>query len=616
MKGILAKLTLVALFVSTIFSARAAEEVTFNVSAPMMVAVGEAFRVEFALNAIPESDSFVAPSFAGFDVLAGPAVSRGQSMSIVNGSMTKSVNYTITYVLMANSEGNLVIEPARAVVDDKTYTTRSTPIEVAAQGASQPSGGAGSASAAQGASPEGAVAKDDVLLRVIPSRTSLFRGEPLRLTFKLYHRADIAALENVKFPVFNGFWSQDIETQSERQREKYAGKIYETVVLKEYLLYPQQSGTLTIDPAQITALVQVVVRNNNYDPFFGGGASVANVRRQLTTDKLNITVKPLPAGAPANFSGAVGQFEMNTSLPPKQISANSSETYTVKISGRGNLTFIQPFKLDMPNSFETYNVKTTESIQSSVSGSSGYRQFEYPFIARAEGQYEVNGVEFVYFDPSRMEYVALKSPVLELNVMPDSSVSGSDEPIIHDSTRASSKEQVRMLGDDIRFIKLGNAKLNTLSAPLFMSNLYICLVVVILVLGCVAYLMLRRRIRDSKNVVMIRGRRASKVAVQRFHAANKYMQEGQHHAFYKEMLSALWGYMSDRFNIPVAHLTKESVRVELQRRGVSVELIERFIMIISTCDEEQYSPLATAQMSEVYADGVDIISRVESVIKK
>lgn len=131
-----------------------------------------------------------------------------------------------------------------------------------------------------------------------------------------------------------------------------------------------------------------------------------------------------------------------------------------------------------------------------------------------------------------------------------------------------------------------------------------------------AYVALRRRIRESQNLALVRGRRANKVAVQRFRAAKRYMEERNRHAFYEEMLRALWGYMSDKLNIPVADLTKENVREELHKRGIPAEQSQRFAAIVSQCDEAQYSPVASAQMSDVYAEGVDFISRIEGAIKR
>ena len=618
MRDFIAKISLTALFALAIFSASAAEKVTFEASSPLTVAVGEAFRVEFALNAYPDKGTFKAPSFEGFDVIAGPAESSGQSIQIVNGAMTKSINYTITYVLLPQAAGNVTVGAAEVTVDGTVYRSNALPIEIVNEGKSPGAGGTQSRpreDSSPDVTAQNQIAKDDILLRAVVSRTSVYKGEPLRVTFKLYERVPVVGYNDVKFPSFNGFWAQELNTDNaRRQRETFNGKVYETLVAKEYLLYPQQAGTLVIEPAELTAVAQVVVPGRrNVDPFFGGGPDFVNVPRKVQSPRINIAVKPLPAGAPASFSGAVGSFTMDAVLPQERLAANSAATYTVKISGTGNLTFVQAPKLTLPASFEQYNVKTTESINTSAAGISGYRQFEYPFIARAEGTYEVEPVEFSYFDPSRMQYMTLKSKALELEITPDAK-GGGDAPVVQG--RGMSKEEVKLLGQDIRFIKLGSPQLRSVREPFLFSAAYWVLFFGILILFAMVYVALRRQIRESQNVALLRGKRANKVAVQRFRAAKRYMEEQNRHAFYEEMLRALWGYMSDKFNIPVANLTKENVREELHKRGVSSEESLRFTAIITKCDEAQYSPAASARMTEVYGEGVDIISRIEAMIKR
>lgn len=618
MRDFVAKISLTALFVLAIFSASAAEKVTFEANSPLTVAVGEAFRVEFALNAKPDGDTFKAPSFEGFDVLAGPAISQGSSVQIVNGSMTKSVSYTYTFVLLPQAAGNVTIGAAEVKVDGSSYRTRPLPIEIVNEGegsrAQQQQGGSNRADDTQ-ADAQSRIGKDDILLRAVVSRSSVYKNEPLHVAFKLYTRVPYVNIVPESAPSFNGFWSQDLSDPNSARvgRETYAGKVYETRVLYDYLLYPQQVGSLTIDPVDMTVVAQVVVQSRHADPFFGGGREVFNVPRKVQSQRATVQVKALPAGAPASFSGAVGNFTMDTQFPSERIAANSGATVTVKISGTGNLTFVQAPKLPLPTSFEQYNVKTTESINTSAAGISGYRQFEYPFIARAEGTYEVEPVEFSYFDPSRMQYMTLKSKALELEITPDAK-GGGDALVVQG--RGMSKEEVKMLGQDIRFIKLGGAQLRSERVPFIFSAAYWILLLGVLALFTMIYVALRKQIRESQNVALVRGKRANKVAVQRFRAAKRYMEEQNRHAFYEEMLRALWGYMSDKFNIPVANLTKENVREELHKRGVSSEESQRFTAIITKCDEAQYSPAASARMTEVYGEGVDIISRIEAMIKR
>lgn len=336
-----------------------------------------------------------------------------------------------------------------------------------------------------------------------------------------------------------------------------------------------------------------------------------DVRRRVQTPRVSITVKELPAGVPSSFSGAVGRFTMEATPPQGPLGANSSGTYTVRIGGTGNLPFVQAPKLTLPASFEQYDVKTTESIKTTAAGTSGYRQFEYPFIPRAEGSYRIEPVEFTYFDPGQMRYVTLASGETTLEVTPDAN--GPNESYV---VKGLTKEDVRMLGQDIRFIKLGRAQLRAVAGPFLFSGAYFILLGGILVLFVLIYAALRKQIRDSQNMALVRGRRANKVAVQRFRTARRYMTEQNRQAFYEEMLRALWGYMSDKFNIPVANLTKENVREELLRRGVATEEAQRFSSIITRCEEAQYSPVASARMSDIYREGLDLVSSVESVIKR
>ena len=601
--------------------AAAAGDVVFEAKAPMMVAAGEAFRVEFSVSADPDKGTFRAPSFEGFEVLAGPSTSSSRNFQIINGQSKSSYNVSYYYVLLSRTPGNTTIGQAEVEVDGKRYTTRPLPIEVVDEhGGQNQQGSAAGRQNEQSAGEreaerraENRIAKDDLLLRLVLSRQTVYKGEPIRAELKLYQRVPIVGSNGGKYPSFNGFWAQQLDNgEQPTRRETYDGKIYETTLLAEYLLYPQQSGELVIDPAEINVVAQIVVQNNRRnDPFFGSMPDVYNVERKLQTGKVTVNVKPLPAGAPSSFTGAVGQFTMESSMPAAELAANSAATYTVKISGTGNLSFVQAPKLALPSSFEQYTVKTTESIRTSQNGSTGYRQFEYPFIARAEGEYEIPPVEFTYFNPSTMSYETLQSRQLTVDVSPDAT-GGTVSQIV----TGLSKEDVRMLGRDIRFIKLDAPGLSAMGEPLIFSKIYFILVAAILVAFGAVFAALRKRIRDNRNTALVRGRRANKAAVQRFRAAARHMKSDNRRAFYEEMLRALWGYMGDKLNIPVADLTKENVREELHRRGVETAVSQRFTEIVTRCEEAQYSPMGAGDMDEVYAAGVDFVSKIESAIKR
>lgn len=599
----------------TAFVVCAEDKVSFTVNAPMIASVGEAFRVEFELNAKPDSDSFVPPTFENFEVLAGPSVSQGSSVQIINGQMTKSVSYAITYVLQPQKAGTFAIASATIGVKKKSYTTQRTMIEVRdgahSGGATQQSSGRGHSESAESRANR-TIEKDDLLLQLELSSRSVYKGEPVRAILKLYSRVNIAGSESSKMPTFNGFWSQQVDIEQGPFRETLNGKVYEAYNIAEYLLYPQQSGTLTIEPAQLTVVAQVVVQSNRgFDPFFGGGHEVYNVRRDLKTPEVKVQVKEFPAGAPASFTGAVGRYTISHRLSSAEVTANSAVTLQLTVSGTGNLNFIQAPTLSLPSSFELYDVKSEEKIQTNASGSVGYRRFDYPFIVRAEGDYEIAPVEFTYFDLEKKQYVTLATPPLKIVVTPDKSAATSQQTV----SMGVKREDVRLLGEDIRFIKLGAPALRSVVMPLVLSPIYWSAIVVMLLVAVVAYLLIRKHIRDNRNVVLVKGKRANKMAVKRFRIAEKYMREQDRRAFYEEMLRAMWGYLGDKFNIPVADLTRELVRVELQKRGALAEA-EMIIAVIARCEEAQYSPQATAEMNDIYEEGVDAVSKIESAIKK
>jgi hypothetical protein len=600
----------------TFLTAYADEQVVFQTNAPMIVGAAEAFRVEFALNAKPDDKSFVAPSFEGFNVLAGPSVSHGSSVQIINGSMTKSYNYTISYVLQADSAGNRSIGVATIGVDGKNYSTQVTPIEVR-QGGEQSSGSTSQGTRqSQEQSLEqraaGQLAKDDLMLRLSVSRSKVYKGEAVRATLKLYSRVNVIGSEGAKLPSFDGFWSQQLEAEQGPFRETLNGKVYDAYNLGEYILYPQQSGKLTIESAKITIIAQMFVRNNRpRNSFFDNSHDIYNLRREISSPAVTIEVKPFPAGAPASFTGAVGKYTMEAHLSTTDVAANSAANIDLKISGTGNIGFVQEPKIALPATFELYDVKATEQVRTTAAGSSGFRRFEYPFIARAEGDYTIAPIEFTYFSPESGQYVTLSSESFSISVAPDKNSTASSSTV----TTLVGKQDVRLLGSDIRFIKLTRPNLHTVTAPLVLSPLYFVIVVAMALLVVMLYFVIGKRIRDSHNTVLVKGRRANKVAVQRFRTAERYMREQNRHAFYEEMLRALWGYISDRFNIPVADLTKESIREELTRRGAA-EQAKAITAIISQCEEAQYSPIDSATMNEIYGRGIDIVSKIESIVKK
>lgn len=611
MKGIFGKAFLFAVLLCVGPAAYAQKDVTFELNSPEVVAVGEIFRVEFvASNAKPKT--FNAPEFGGLDIIAGPSQSTRKSTFIENGAMTQVNQYSYVYIVQANSEGEFTISEASVEVGRDTYRTRPLKVKAIKETASSQQGGSQQSQQTQDPA---TIAPDDILLKVEVDKTSAFKGEPVRVLYKLYSRVSVGWLEERKMPAFNGFWVQQLNNSYPLQREAHNNKIYNVQVLAEYLLYPQQAGTLHIEPLEATAVAQIRVerrRQSMLDDFFGGIPDIQEVRRRVVSEPVSINVRELPQNAPSSFSGAVGEFEMTADPFPAEITANAAVTYTMKIAGSGNLPQIQAPKMYLPASFEQYNVKTTESLDNSSRGITGYRQFEYPFIARVTGDYEIHPVEFTYFSPKRLEYVTLSSPQTMVRVMPDNTPRSTTGNIVS----GLSKEDIKIIGRDIRYIKLGPANLHPKGMLFMGSVLYVLIAAAVIGLFAFLLVFLRKYLQERRNSALLKGKRANKVALQRFKAAENYMDTENRTGFYEEMLKALWGYMGDKLNIPVANLTKENIREELVKKGVAAELAERYVGIIGKCEYAQYAPAASGGMDELYTLGIELVSRIESVLGK
>ena len=583
----------------------ASAQVSFTVDAPALTALGRPFNVAFTIDAEPEQNSFKAPEFEeNFDVVAGPSTSVGRSMQFINGKQSSSYNYTITYALMPRESGTFTIGAASVKVDGKTYTTRPMLVEVIAE-----KQGAGVKT--PNTSPEGSIGRDDILLRLKVSDTELYKGESLRASLVLYTRVTVENIESLTMPPFDGFWSQELSFDNAPSREEYNGRVYETYKITELLLSPQESGKIVIPEAVMDVVAQVVVQDRrNYDPIFGG-RQVYRVSRELKSAPVTINVKEFPAGAPQSFNGAVGNFSLRSTMPAAEIDANSADQIELTISGTGNLKFITAPRITLPESFEVYDTKVVDNCKITATGTTGSLTYTYPFVARSAGAFTIPRIEFSFFNPDTQAYETLATEPFTLVVKDDGSIAASAPA----TSNYNYGGPMRQLDRDIRFIHTGKLPKRA-AAAFILTPLYWLAIVAMVALFILIYAVLRKRIRERSNTVARRMRHADKMAVQRLRMAERYMNEANRHAFYEEMLRAMWGYISDKFNIPVASLTKEKIREELYRRNVAEATAEQFCEVISRSEEAQYAPSASGEMTDIYAEAVEVISKIESAVKR
>lgn len=589
-----------------------AQDFTLSGEAPRVVAVGETFRVEFAMNAKPEN--FTAPLFEGFDVLAGPSVSQSTNISIANGKSTRVSSYTYSYVIVALKEGNITIGESSASYDGKIYKSKKIPIEVIKQGATS----GGDSSQGGGDKPASTFNEGDVLLLMEVDKKSAYKGESVLATLKLLTRVNVVGIESVKMPSFAGFWNQELDIKDDKRtqftRETYKDKIYDVAVLKEFLLFPQQNNEIVIEPMSLNAVIRIVdnsARSNSiFDSMFGGGGGYRDIRRSLVTQPVKLKIKEFPSEQPISFNGAVGEFTMASELSSDILVANSASNLIVQIKGNGNIPLISEPDVELPSSFELYKIKADEKIYVSNKGVNGSKTYTFPFIARAMGSYTLEPVKFTFFNPRTAKFVTLNSENFKIAVSSDttSNSAGGTSKIISGVT----KEELQILGSDIRYIMSGVPVLKRTNEFFIWSTGYFVTSILLIIIFVLTLLFLKKYIKESKDMILVKSRRANKAALNRLKEAKLFLDNSNSASFYDAVLKSMWGYVADKLNIDKASLSRDNVGDELLKKDISEDEKEQFLSVIASCEEARYSPVASSMMSEVYNSAMEVITKFEN----
>lgn len=602
-----------------------ADNVVMTTSAPSTVEVGDKFRVQFTVNTQGVS-GFSAPDFKGFEVIYGPSTSTQSSFQIINGHTSQSSSITYTFVLMANTAGTFTINPASVQAEGKQVRSNSVKVKVlpAGQGGGSSQqqaygGGYGARQQqqqaqrpSQSSSTGNNISPKDLFMTATASRTKVYEQEAILVTYKIYTLVNLTQLEG-KLPTLDGFQIQEVPLPRNKEfsLEQYNGRNYRTVVWSQYVLFPQKSGTLTIPG--ITYEGVVVMQNRNIDPieaFFNGTGGAIEVKKKITTSPITINVSPLP-NKPVGFSGAVGQFNVSSSINGTEVSTNDAVTIRLNVKGSGNMKLINTPEVEWPIDFETYDAKVTDNFKLTTSGLTGSKSFEYLAVPRHPGKFTIPGTKFIYFDTSTRTYKTITTESYTINVKKGKG--GGNSKAVDFS---NNQQDVDELNQDIRFIKLSDGHVVKQGDSFFYSWRYWICYLLQLVLFALAIGLGYKRVKENANVAKSRGKKANKKAVKRMKTANKLLAEKKQNEFYDEVMRALWGYIADKLNMPQESLNKDNIQSELSAKSVPQELTDQFIKTLNDCEFARYAPGSDvdAQMESVYQSAIETISKIEDVL--
>lgn len=587
---------------------------TLKANAPQQVAVGQQFRLTYTVNSQDVSNFHIGqiPSDA-FEILMGPSTSTQSSFSMVNGRTTQSSSVTYTYILSALKNGTFTIPAATINVDGSQISSNALKIQVS--GTAQSNGGR-----AQGGRPQqqeelrsagSTISGSDLFIQVSASKKRVYEQEPVLLTYKVYTLVALTQLEG-KMPDLKGFHTQEIPLPQEKsfKIEQFNGRNYKTVTWSQYVMFPQMSGKLQVPPITFNGIV--LQQNRNVDPFeafFNGGSGYIEVKKQIQAPGVNIEVDPLPT-RPTGFSGGVGKFSMKTEIDKTELKTNDPLTIRVTITGTGNMKLMKAPEVKFTKDFDTYDVKVTDKTRLTTSGLEGSMIYEYLAVPRHQGKYHVPPVEFTYFDTKEKQYKTLTSEAYDLAV----AKGDGDETTVQ--SYGGSQEDIQMLANDIRYIKLGNVNMQSESSLFFASTLYWIALAVLVLVFILLFVVFRQRAIENADLVKTRGKKANKVAVKRLKKAAKLMKDNKPGEFYDETLRALWGYVGDKLNIPVEQLSRDNISDRLTERNVNAETVKQFIEAIDECEFERYAPGdPKGNMNKVYQMAMTAITQIAGTIK-
>lgn len=589
-----------------------AQEMT--VQAPEQVYVGDNLTVRFTVN--EQAKDFRGPSFKGFSLISGPNTSSQTSMSFVNGQMSRSVSTSFSYNLKADMEGTFTVEPATCVADGKKVSSKSFTVKVVKMSAAQQQQRQQQQQTqqrqaydpwAQQPQPATQIDEKTLFARASISKSNPWQGEQVIITYKIYTQIPISQFAIDKLPGNRGFWAEDLSVgqQIKQYEETVDGRRYQVAEIRRGALFAQESGKLTIEPLDLNVLAMVQQQRRRTgsiwdlfdDPFFNSRQAV---ERPLSTNRINVNVRPLPA-APNGFSGAVGSFDAKGGLNMSTVKANEAVTYRITVSGRGNLMLIDAPSPDFPSVFEVYDPQIEDNIHKGADGVSGSRTYEWVLIPRSKGDYTIPAFNFVYFDPASGQYISKRIPEQKLQV---------EKGDARSMANVSSKDDVRLLNRDINYIhpigRLQPAKDNEMPPATF--YFFIALIVGA---TCAIIAIFKKREADEKDVAGMRMKRATRMARRRLKKAAAHLGSGDTNRFYEEIYRAIWGCLADKYSIPLANLNRDSVSICLYEKHVPEPQQQRIMQVLQDVDMARFAPIdPEEQKQRIYTEALLMIAEL------
>ncbi len=577
--------------------------------------IGDRLTVTYSTDG--DGSNFRAPKFSDFKLLMGP--SQSQNIQIINGKISRSLSFS--FVLEAIKEGKFTIPSAKITIDGKEINSNTVQVQVMPPSQAKLERMKKEKEQEENTKKQALdIINENLKIEVQVDKTTAYIGEPIVATYRILMHPQLAVLQLTpeKTPQLNGFWNQEIDIgKIEYNLQNINNKTYQVAVIKKVILFPQQSGKLLIDSYEFNTTVRLQIqgqrrqRNDPFDQFFDSffddffNRSYKDFNTIVKSPTIAINVRELPKNAPLSFTNAVGTFSANSWLDKPTTKTGEAVTYRIKIEGKGNLKLLTPPTLNLPSNIETYEPKIIDNTKLTSSNVEGNIIYEYVLIPQTPGEYKIPPFEFTYFDLNSKQYITQTTQELILKV-----IQGDNKNV---AISGVSKEDIQYLNQDIDFIK---TDIGSSSGSFFFSSIHISMIILPFFLLFFVIFLLKRKKEQLENQITFRQTQARKLARKRLSTAKKFLDNKQFDKFTEEINKAIWGFLSDKFAIEYAKLTRDNIEEFMIKASLDNELINQTIELLDKAEFARYAPHSQeADFSDLYNEAENIVYKIEETLR-
>jgi hypothetical protein len=577
------------------------------------IAIGEQVLITAQLVTGKNPGSIAAPEVASnemFTVLrTDQRQSSNSSIQIVNGqaSQKTEIVFNFLYIITPKSSGSFSFPSLEVEIGGTRYQTEPIQFTVSNE----------------------QVKNVDVKAILQLSKKSMYVGEQLILTFKLAKRTAASVdIQNSFSPAvtkieqaFGGLFALTrlFTNQVSSTSEMIDGEAYNVYFLN-YAAVPLNAGKITIPsiPVEYNELQQS--RRRRADPFFDDffnsdffGGGVEAIGKTTMSNSITVDVKSLPTPAPSGYSGSVGKFNLTAEVSPATTPAG--ESVTLKIGLRGNIRPGSVGELTIPKIDECEVFKPERQVSSDTSQTAGIstrQSYKYLLIPRQQGTLTIPPIEYSYFDPESGSYKTASS-------QPISIVVTAGKEGAKPQTRYLTQEEIREVGQDIRYIKTG-VKIKSQSRFPHRNPVFVVILPLPFIFFIFSVLYSVQASRKELNAEKNTRKKASSLALRKLTQLKKQGTSLPAPQFLGKIAEILEHFISEKFGFAATGRTLDELKTELQSRTSNQETITDLASFMEMLDGYRFGGMAfnDASRTTIIEKAGIFLSKIEkdSIIKE